>query len=600
MRPVSAQFLETLTGSHTMAVRVRAVEAGQTGVNPTAVATLLTLSGDVQLDAGADIRANLDLEISATDPDTGENLWPDRSDSTLTLYGAHEIFAERGIAYGGGSIEYVSLGYFRIDNVEQDDAPDGPIKITGSDRMSMIVDSMLTEPIPFVAADTYGEIVEDLVLDAYGAAVIEWDDDTETDPIGRSGLIEDRYGWIKEALTGVGKVAYFDHRGILVIKSAPSATLPVWTVARGERGVLVSAGRSLSREGVYNGVLATGESIDTEPPVRALAVDTGADSPTLWGGPFGKIAREFASPLLTSTGQCELAAQTVLRRSLGLPYNVDLSAIPNPALEPDDPIIIGFEGVPDPPARYLKAGDSFTRTVAGGWGTSETGNAWNGLTADCAVASGVGQMTIPTTGIALAAVMSTAAGLWDVDVYADIRVPLAPITVNLITGIVLRYKDASNYLMCRLDWHVNGTVTIKLAEWFGGVFTTLDEIEGIAPYVAGDWWTIRARADNDTVKINVWSRDSGEGPPDGWIFEHTLTHHHTGVRYGLYGWRPTSNANTTGPQFEYDNLRAYPAVDLSRNVGEVHIIDTLTIPLTAAAAMSGRTREQSLTVIGEP
>jgi hypothetical protein len=336
MRPVSDRFLRTLAGSHTAVVRARVVAPGQTGVNP-AGTELRILGGDVRLDSGQAIRSTLSLEVDGT------SLWPDRASDPLTPYGGAEVFVERGIVYGGGRIEWVSLGYHRNNAVEQEDPPDGPIQITGADRMANIVDSKLVSPVQFPATATYGTVVQQLVTDAYTAAVVEWDDpDVASTPIGRTVTEEkDRHGFLDELVTGLGKTWFFDHRGILVIRTPPDPGQPVWTVGRGEGGVLIEASRSLLRTGVYNGVLATGEGLDTTAPARGLAVDDLSSSPTRWGGPFGKILREFSSPLLTTSGQCELAARTILRRSMGMPYNVDFTAIPNPALEPDDPVAVG-------------------------------------------------------------------------------------------------------------------------------------------------------------------------------------------------------------------------------------------------------------------
>jgi hypothetical protein len=338
VRPVSPRFLRTLAGSHTAVSRARVVGPGQTGVAP-AGTEVRVLGGDVRLDGGQAIRSALDLEVDGT------GLWPAQAGSLLAPYGT-EIFVERGVAYGNGSTEWVSLGYHRINTVEQDDPPDGPIQITGVDRMANIVDSKLVSPVQFPATATYGTVVQQLVTDAYTTAVIEWDDpDVATTPIGRTVTEEkDRHGFLDELVTGLGKVWHFDHRGVLVIHDPPDPGQPVWTVGRGEGGVLIEASRSLSRTGVYNGVLATGEGLDTTAPARGLAVDDLPSSPTRWGGPFGKVLREFSSPLLTTSGQCELAARTILRRSLGMPYNVDFTAIPNPALEPDDPVAVGVAG----------------------------------------------------------------------------------------------------------------------------------------------------------------------------------------------------------------------------------------------------------------
>jgi hypothetical protein len=338
VRPVSARFLRTLAGSHTAVFRARVVAPGQTGVNPAGTEVSI-FDGEVQLDGGQAIRSKLSLEID------GRGMWPAYASDPLTPYG-NEIFIERGIRFGNGAVEWVSLGYHRIDTPEQDDPPHGPIEITAVDRMANILDSKLTSPVQFAATRTNASVVQQLVVDAYASAVIEWDDPVvASTPIGRSVAEEkDRHGFLDDLITGLGKVWYFDHRGVLVIRDVPNPTVPVWTVGRGEGGVLIEASRSMTRIGVFNGVIATGEGVDTTAPARGLAVDNNPGSPTRWGGPFGKIVREFASPLLTTNAACVLAARTILRRSLGMPYNVDFTAIPCPALEPDDPVGVGVDG----------------------------------------------------------------------------------------------------------------------------------------------------------------------------------------------------------------------------------------------------------------
>jgi hypothetical protein len=76
--------------------------------------------------------------------------------------------------------------------------------------------------------------------------------------------------------------------------------------------------------------------------VRALAVDSNPDSPTYWSGPFGKVPRFYSSPFITTTVQAQSAAASILRQSLGLPYSVDFSLVPNPALEPLDPVLVRY------------------------------------------------------------------------------------------------------------------------------------------------------------------------------------------------------------------------------------------------------------------
>jgi hypothetical protein len=77
--------------------------------------------------------------------------------------------------------------------------------------------------------------------------------------------------------------------------------------------------------------------------VRGVARDDNPASPTDWNGPFGPVPGFYSSPLLLTEGMAQKAARTILNRSLGLHYNVDLSAVPNPALETGDPILVTFD-----------------------------------------------------------------------------------------------------------------------------------------------------------------------------------------------------------------------------------------------------------------
>lgn len=592
MRPVSERFLRTLTGSHTAIFRARVCTPGQTGVSP--VGTELPIfGGDVRLDAGADIRSTVEMQT-----DGSGGVWPDDSGDALVPYG-NELFVERGLAYGGGAVEWVSLGYFRINALEQDDAPSGPIRITGTDRMSMIVDAKMTTVKQYAAATTNGAMLSDLVLDAYAAAVIEWDDATvRLAPIGRTVIVEDdRYAAIKDLVTGLGKIAYFDYRGVLLVRTPASADDPVWTVARGAGGALVQAGRSISREGVYNGVLATGEALDTEAPARGLAVDSGAGSPTLWGGPFGKVPRYYASPLLTSDAQARVAAAAILRRSLGLPYNVDLTAVPNPALEPDDPIAVGIEGKPVVVKPTILTADSFSRVSVDDWTNSENGDSWGSTGTIWQINGSVGQVNVPSAnGVALN-LSSEARSRRDADITVDVRTLAAAAGGSLVVAVALRSAGSNaNMYACRLEFDVGLLVTAKIGRnstIYGQ--STPAALTGFDTHTVGQWWTIRARVRGTLVQMKAWPR--GEAQPKEWLLAYDdPDDSQPGTRFGLYFWRVGANSNT-GPQWEVDNWKAQTAPAETLRGGEIHVIDTLTIPLTAAGALSATTREQSLTTI---
>lgn len=334
MRPVSDKFLETLRGSHAATVQAFVVSAGQTGVSPTGT-EVQVFDGNVEMDLNADIRSTLDL---VTD---GLNQFPDNASDLFVPYGSNEVFVRRGILFGGGAIEWVSLGYFRIFSVEQADAPKGAIRIAGQDRMAGIIDGRLLNPVQYPSTTQYGDVVAELVQEIYPWATIEWDDATETAVLGRSVIAEeDRYDFLNELIKSLGKMWYWDYRGILVIKDVPDSDDPVWEVNAGENGVLVGQAREISREGVYNAVKAYGEALDTEAPPSAIAYDNNNDSPTYWNGPFGKVPRFYTSPFITTTAQAQTAATALLKQKLGLPYSVNFASVVNPALEPGDAVTI--------------------------------------------------------------------------------------------------------------------------------------------------------------------------------------------------------------------------------------------------------------------
>lgn len=331
MRSVSDAFLDAVRGSHRMVSEARVLTSYQEGVDPTGT-VLSTISGGVTLSGSADIRATGSIVVH------GDDAWPLQNDDLLTPYG-NEVFVRRGIDFGNGTVEWVSFGYLRIDEVFQSPDENYPITLTCYDRMIGIIEARLLTPVQFEVGISVGTIVETLVLEVYPDATIEWDDDTDDIIITRSQIAEeDRFGFLKELITSYGKIMYFDYRGVFVIHSVPDDSAAVFTVNSGASGVLIDLNRSRSREGVFNAVVVNGQGADTEQPVFAVVVDDDPNSPTNYNGRFGKVPYFYTSTFITTIDQAVTTARSMLRRTVGLPYGVDFRSIVNSALEPYDPI----------------------------------------------------------------------------------------------------------------------------------------------------------------------------------------------------------------------------------------------------------------------
>jgi hypothetical protein len=329
----AADFASVISGSHRARFSCVAVDGFQTGGEPTGV-ELPLLDGSVEFDATADIRASGNVELVAD--------WPTSQNLSLAPYGA-EVFLSRGVDRGANGVLWAPLGYFRISEISQGDAAKGPVKLALDDRMATIIDARLMQPRQWLTGTSVGEIVDDLILPVYPDAVIVFDDDSNLSEIGRSLIVEEsRYELLLTLAEGLGKVVYWDELGRLLFRTIPDEDDVVWSVKVGPGGAMVQANRSLSREGVYNAVVVTGEGADEITPVRAVAFDAQESSPTFFAGSFGRIPRFYSSPFITTQTQASNAARNLLRQSLGAPYDVGLSAVPNPAVRPYDVLRVTY------------------------------------------------------------------------------------------------------------------------------------------------------------------------------------------------------------------------------------------------------------------
>lgn len=321
----SARFLPTLATSHTPYTEVQLHRAD--GV----VEHLTHIGGSVTATRGSAVRRTCTVTV----PDT--SLIPIRPVDQLAIYGAR-LRILRGIRYPDGTIESVPLGYFRIDRVEGD--PDyGPVTISGSSLEAVIADDAFTVPYTTRGGTAAGAAITNLIQASIPAAVVvnrALDATLGTTTWDAQG---DRWAAVTACATALGAEVYCDADGIFVIAELPdiATTPPVWNVDAGADGVLISATRAYSRDGMYNVVVASGENTeDSIAPVSATAVDNDPTSPTYYLGPFGRVPKFYSSSTLITGGQCTAAANLLLRSSVKPVATVSIEAAPNPCLEPGD------------------------------------------------------------------------------------------------------------------------------------------------------------------------------------------------------------------------------------------------------------------------
>ncbi|MCX5202497.1 DUF5047 domain-containing protein [Streptomyces sp. NBC_00237] len=325
MYPVSDRFLRRLAESHRPVTEVLLIRTDGE------VVPLEHTGGSVSADRGQAIRRTCTVTIADV------SLIPRTPADQLAMYGAR-LRISRGVDYGDGSQELVPLGVFRLDSVEGDPT-DGPVTLTGKDISVCVTDDRFTAP--YRATTTAVGAIETLILrslpdatviaTAVDAAIGSRTWDVEADP----------WAAVQEIAASVGAVCFANPDGIFTIATLPDllTTDPAWAVEASEGGVYVRGSRGMSADRVYNGVLARGEGAEANTaPVQWLATDADADSPTYWGGPFGRRPMFYSSSTLTSVNACQAAANLKLAAGRAPNAKGDFSALPNPALECGDVI----------------------------------------------------------------------------------------------------------------------------------------------------------------------------------------------------------------------------------------------------------------------
>ena len=339
----SARYREVIGGSHRAVVRARLLTTVQFVADPTGGVDLPLLDGDVRLSSTSDVKGSLDITVPG---DYWEEVQP---------YGA-EIFVERGVDFGDGTREYVPLGYYRIDDVAQDQAPWGPVRITARDRVAHLIDSRLIYPWQYPAGTTHRQLFDKLINDnpssegtsAGGLGMyitadvpIVFEGYNPDLALLPAGVVEDStYEYLAKIADGRGCVLRADRIGRLCVtpRDRPPGTPPVYRVEPGRIGNLIKASRRVSRKGVYNMVVARGS--DPAYPSVGLAYNTDAASPLRWYGPFGTITRYYSSPLLKTDAAADAAAETILARHKGLPTGTAVATVPDPSIDPLDPVTV--------------------------------------------------------------------------------------------------------------------------------------------------------------------------------------------------------------------------------------------------------------------
>lgn len=288
------------------------------------------VDGQEEFDASLTVPERVTITVPRIDTN-GFNWSPTTQNSPLSAFG-QRLRVQLGVDVGTDGTEWFDRGEFVI---YQSDVDGDQVHVQAVGLLSLVDEARLVSP--YQPTGTMVSTVRGLIEPALTVMV----DSAVVDRAVPAGINfdEDRLAALQEVLDAWPARAITLPNGVLFISADVDPTDFGWSLLSRNAAVADQAATIVrieggsTRDGVFNAVVARGTAADGA-QVQGVAYDR-SNSATAYGGPFNPLPVPFfyASPLLTTTGQCQAAAQTILTRKTRQSYGrYDVEAVPCPIL----------------------------------------------------------------------------------------------------------------------------------------------------------------------------------------------------------------------------------------------------------------------------
>lgn len=301
------------------------------------------LSDDLPVEDGrdeVDRGSNVPERVTFTVPlrSGGVDFTPDDLLSPLAANG-QTVRVSLGIEIGFEEIEWMQRGWYVIT---QSEVRGDAVEVEAAGLLWKIDEARLVSPLQ--PSGTFKSTIQRLVEPAL---TVEFDSSLVDRAVPASvNYDEDRLGALQTTLNAWPATAEVVADGYLLVSPVGDPTVASVALSSGPGGTVIKkVGRS-TRDGVYNAVVAEGQTSDGN-VVRGVAYDL--NGPKRAGGPFNELSVPFffTSPLITTAAQAQAAANSrmlSLKRSLSFTYDVEM--VPHPALQAGDRVTLdGAAGI---------------------------------------------------------------------------------------------------------------------------------------------------------------------------------------------------------------------------------------------------------------
>lgn len=348
MYPVSDALKRIATGSQVRRARLTVLDASLNPVDGGVVTGDTVTDGQVYISAGSGARRTCSVTLANKD-----GIYTPTGPGDL-FYWNRLIRIEQGILLVPGdenSVEWVPLGVFMVDRPGTKAETGGLTQtISGRDRWKMIDSAEYAAPGAYAAGTAVADVLASAAEYAgVASSQIVKSGTAHTLGVARNYEEGDSVGDLMTSLAAsFGMRVYFNVSGQLVIEDVPSVAsrTVVHAYQPGDLSIMSAIQRDLTDERFANHIVVSSASSDPNapPPVRAVAEDTRAGSPTSIAE-IGRRTFRFSSPMITTTAVAQAVADTLLEQRLRFSAEISIDGLSLPYLDGDDRVSINYPEV---------------------------------------------------------------------------------------------------------------------------------------------------------------------------------------------------------------------------------------------------------------
>lgn len=225
----------------------------------------------------------------------------------------------------------VPLGRFLITSVEPSPST---VRVTGKSLLQRLEEDRLTEPMTPDPAGSMASELRRLVGSRMGLII---DPALRDYPCPSMAWGESRIDAVYEIARSWPAIVREGGDGILYVSPpTPDPTSrPELRLSDGAEGTVVGVAASVSRDKIYNRVVARGQESSDEGAPSFQAIADQMTGPMRVDGPYGVVPRFFSSPLITSVAQAKSTAEAMLADAVRKKIKVPVEHSPDPRIRLD-------------------------------------------------------------------------------------------------------------------------------------------------------------------------------------------------------------------------------------------------------------------------